>query len=134
MRLLLAHLENLFYYELTFNRHSQIRIFSMVLSVPLGFNKTVPLRYMTSGSKNPKRKASLHFDPIIRVWVLSHVVEDTFLPQSFLSSLYLFDSNFSRIQSFGLISWMLVMKELASLTVVAKKHAVLVIIVTVANR
>ena len=49
--------------------------------------KPDPLGYMTSGSKNPKKTISLHFDPIIR-------------GQSFFSSLYLFESNFS-----GIVIW-----------------------------
>ena len=49
--------------------------------------KPDPLGYMTSGSKNPKKTISLHFDPII--W-----------GQSFFSSLYLFESNFS-----GIVIW-----------------------------
>ena len=34
------------------------------------------LRDMASGSVNPNRRVSLHFQPIFRVWVLSNVVED----------------------------------------------------------
>ena len=37
----------------------------------------------------------------------------------FVSSLYLFDSNFSGIKQFGLISIMIVIKEFVSLTTVA---------------
>ena len=34
------------------------------------------LSYMASGSVNPNRRVTLHFQPIFRVWVLSNVVED----------------------------------------------------------
>ena len=61
-------------------------------------NKSNPLRYMTKASKNSKKKLLLHYDPIVRAWVLSNGVEETFLRQFVLSSLHLFDSNFSEIQ------------------------------------
>ena len=53
---------------------------------------------MTKASKNSKEKLLLHSDPIVKAWVLSNGVEETFLRQFVLSSLHLFDSNFSEIQ------------------------------------
>ena len=52
-------------------------------------NKTNQIQsgIMTIGSKNPKNRFLLHFDPIVRAWVLNNWVEDT----PFLSSLYQFD-------------------------------------------
>ena len=55
--------------------------------------KSDPHRYMRSGSKSHKKKFSLHFYPIVRVWVLRNGLEYT--P---LQHLYLFESNFSGIQ------------------------------------
>ena len=47
-------------------------------------SKSNPLKYKANGSKIPKTKGLLHFDPIVKVWVLSDGVEDTPLQVVFL--------------------------------------------------
>ena len=67
-------------------------------------NKTYVLSHMKSGCKNPKKYFLLHFDIIVRVWVL------------------LFDSSFSIFQRFSGLDWSIAeMKELVSLKLVVMK-------------
>ena len=41
-------------------------------------NKSVPLKYMAIGSKHPKTKYLLHFEPIVRIWVPMHLCSNFF--------------------------------------------------------
>ena len=81
-------------------------------------NKANPLRYiMTNGTIDLKKYYLIHFDT--RVYDLDDGVQDTYLWQFFLSSLYLFYARF--------ITCMILLEELVFLAVVSmevEKNAV----------
>ena len=82
-------------------------------------NKSHPLsRYKENSSKN-KKKCLMHFDPDARVFVLSnwHKIQ---LCDKFSSVIFICLTPFSQLM-FGLIGYMILMKEFVSLTTAAMK-------------